>query len=146
MPSLWLWEESNDPARMSPFKPSSLLLFLQESSVAPLNLQVAELGLWLYTIMFWNPAQVMAMVRFNNRLPQWPSGEESACNAGDAGDVGSITGSGRSPGGGWQSTPGFLPGKSHRQRSLVGYGPWGCKKLDMTEGTKHAHRLNNISR
>ena len=27
----------------------------------------------------------------------------------------------------------FLPGKSHGQRSLVGYGPWGRKELDMTE-------------
>ena len=27
----------------------------------------------------------------------------------------------------WQSTPALLPGKSHGQRSLVGYSPWGCK-------------------
>ena len=33
-------------------------------------------------------------------LPQWLSGKESACNSGDAGDVGSIPRSGRSPGGG----------------------------------------------
>ena len=33
----------------------------------------------------------------------------------------------------WQPTPVFLPGKSHGQRSLVGYGLWGCKELDMTE-------------
>ena len=33
----------------------------------------------------------------------------------------------------WQSTPVFLPGKSHGQRSLAGYSPWGCKELDMTE-------------
>ena len=25
----------------------------------------------------------------------------------------------------WQPTPGFLPGESHGQRSLVGYSPWG---------------------
>jgi len=25
----------------------------------------------------------------------------------------------------WQPTPVFLPGKSHGQRSLVGYSPWG---------------------
>ena len=25
----------------------------------------------------------------------------------------------------WQPTPEFLPGESHRQRSLVGYSPWG---------------------
>ena len=33
-------------------------------------------------------------------LPQWLSGKESACNAEARGDVGSISGSGRSPGGG----------------------------------------------
>ena len=33
----------------------------------------------------------------------------------------------------WQPTPVFLPGKSHGRRSLVGYSPWGCKELDMTE-------------
>ena len=31
------------------------------------------------------------------------------------------------------TTPGFLPGESHGQRSLVGYSPWGCKELDTTE-------------
>ena len=29
-----------------------------------------------------------------------------------------------------QPTPGFLPGKSHGQRSLAGYDPWGHKELD----------------
>ena len=33
----------------------------------------------------------------------------------------------------WQPTPLFLPGESHRQRSLVGCRPFGCKELDMTE-------------
>ena len=32
-----------------------------------------------------------------------------------------------------QPTPVFLPGKSHGQRSLAGYGPWGCKELDTAE-------------
>ena len=33
-----------------------------------------------------------------------------------------------------QPTPVFLPGKSHGQRSLVGYSSWGLKELDTTEG------------
>ena len=33
----------------------------------------------------------------------------------------------------WQRTPVFLPRKSHEQRSLAGYSPWGCKELDMIE-------------
>ena len=39
------------------------------------------------------------------------------------------------------TTPVFLPGKSHGQRSLAGYGPQGCKESDMTEVTEHAHTL-----
>ena len=35
--------------------------------------------------------------------------------------------------GNWQPTPVFLPGKSHGQRSLAGYRPWGCKESDTTE-------------
>ena len=35
----------------------------------------------------------------------------------------------------WQSTPVFLPGEFHRDRSLVGYCPKGCTELDMTEET-----------
>ena len=33
----------------------------------------------------------------------------------------------------WQPTPVLLPGKSHGQRSLVGYNPWGHRELDRTE-------------
>ena len=33
----------------------------------------------------------------------------------------------------WQSTPALLPGKSHGQRSLIGYSPWGRKESDTTE-------------
>ena len=41
-------------------------------------------------------------------------GKESACNAGDTGDVGLIPGSGRSPGGGHTTLlQAFLPGESH---------------------------------
>ena len=60
-------------------------------------------------------------------------GKESACNAGDTEDAGSITLLGRCPGGGrWKPTPIFLPEKSHGQRNLVGYSPWGHKESDMT--------------
>ena len=38
----------------------------------------------------------------------------------------------------WQPTPVLLPGKSHGQRILVGYSPWGRKELDTTERL-HSH-------
>ena len=52
---------------------------------------------------------------------------------GDARDVGSIPGSGRSPGEEMATSPVFLPENVHGQRSLVGYSPWGRKELDVTE-------------
>ena len=39
------------------------------------------------------------MYRFGWGFPQWLSSKESACNAGDTRDLGSIPGLGRSPGG-----------------------------------------------
>ena len=33
----------------------------------------------------------------------------------------------------WQPTPVLLPRKSHGQRSLVGYSPWGHEESDTTE-------------
>ena len=38
----------------------------------------------------------------------------------------------------WQPTPVFLPGESHGQRGLAGYGPWGCTESDTTEVTYHS--------
>ena len=35
----------------------------------------------------------------------------------------------------WQPTPVFLPGESHRGRSLTGSSPRGHKELDVTEAT-----------
>ena len=62
--------------------------------------------------------------------------EESAC---DAGDLGLISGLGRSPGEGngnplqysWWENP-------HGQRSLEGYSPWGHKEPDMTDRLSRA--------
>ena len=44
----------------------------------------------------------------------------------NAGDTGSKPRSGRSPGE-INGNQVFLPGKSHRQRSLVGYSPWSLR-------------------
>ena len=35
----------------------------------------------------------------------------------------------------WQPTPAFLPGESHRERTLVGYSLWGHTESDTTEAT-----------
>ena len=61
--------------------------------------------------------------------------ENLPTKAGDVRDAGSIPESEdlwRRP---WQPTPVLLPGESHRQRSLAGYGPQGRTESDTTEGT-----------
>ena len=63
--------------------------------------------------------------------PGGSDSKESACNAGD---LGSIPGLGRFPGGGHGNILQlFLLGEFHGQKSLVGYSPWVHKESDMTE-------------
>ena len=68
-------------------------------------------------------------------------------NTGGAGDVGSIPGSGRSPGvGKWQPTLVFLPGEFRGQRNLVGYSPSDLKESDMAEQMSTLrHRMPYLS-
>ena len=57
--------------------------------------------------------------------------KESACNVGD---LRSIPGLGRSPGGGHGNTLQYsCLDNPNGQRSLAGYSPRGCKKSDKTE-------------
>ena len=72
----------------------------------------------------YKPRLKMGMLELTRKgFSDGSDGKESAYNAGD---LGSISGSGRSPGEG-QPTAVFMPGESHGQRSLEGYSPWGCK-------------------
>ena len=67
-------------------------------------------------------------------LPRWLSSKESACQCGRlrfSPWVGKIPWRRK-----WQPTPVFLSGKSHGQRSLVGYSPWGCKRVGHNLATK----------
>ena len=84
--------------------------------------------------------ETCTMWPFNFGPPQWLSGKEATCKAGHTGDVGSIPGSRRSPGEGHGNLLQYsCLGKSHGQRSLEGYGPYGCKELDTPEVTEHKH-------
>ena len=65
-------------------------------------------------------------------------GKEPACNAGD---MGSIAGSGRSPGGG-HGNPlqcSCLEHPMDRGAWRATVSPWGCKESDMSEVTEYKH-------
>ena len=83
--------------------------------------------------MIWESALTCTytLPRVKPGFPGGTSGKESPANVGELGWE--IPWSWK-----WQPTPVFLPGKSHGQRSLVGYSPWGHKGLDTTDCT-HTH-------
>ena len=63
-----------------------------------------------------------------------PGGSEAKGSAFKTGDLGSIPGSGRSPGGQHGNPLQYSCLENpHGQRSLVGYIPWGRKESDTTE-------------
>ena len=82
----------------------------------------------------------------------FPSGaalKNPAANLGDAGDVGSIPGSGISPGE-ENGNPLQYPclENPHGQRSLAGYSSWGHKESHMTECMRactHTHAIIKIT-
>ena len=64
----------------------------------------------------------------------FPGGSDGKESARNAEDLGSIPGSGRSPGGGHGNHSNYSCLENpHGQRSLVGYSPWGCEELNVTE-------------
>ena len=68
--------------------------------------------------------------------------KESTCNAGD---LGSIPGLGRSPGGGDDNPLHYSCLENpHGQRSLADYSSWGRKELDATEQLSIYKYLQNV--
>ena len=67
-------------------------------------------------------------------LLDFSGGSEGKKSSYSVRDLGSISALGRSPGGGHGNPlQNSCLENPHVQRSLVGYSPWGCKELDMTE-------------
>ena len=74
------------------------------------------------------------------QLPWSPSGKESACQCRRCGFdpwVGKIPWRRN-----WQPTLVFFPGKSHGQKSPVGYSPWGCKGFGQDLSTKQQQQTS----
>ena len=94
--------------------------------------QALDFGAWgpmLYRVSY---------LKKKKNFPGDSDSKESTCNAGD---LGSIPGLGRSPRGEHGNPLQYSCQENpHGQTSMVGYSPWGCKKLDMTEWLSTAHK------
>ena len=74
------------------------------------------------------------LVAQSSGFPGSSVGKEFACNMNSQGDLGSILGLGRSPGGGHGNLLQYSCLENpHEQRSLVGYGRWGHPEPDTTK-------------
>ena len=63
----------------------------------------------------------------------FPGGSDGKASAYNVGDLGSIHGSGRHPGGGNGNPLLYSCLENSMERSLVGYSPWGLKDSETTE-------------
>ena len=81
-------------------------------------LESCQENIFLILDNFWYQETTKSLLKqfLDTGFPQWLSGKESVCKAGDTGDEGLIPG--RRAG---QPTPVLWPGESHGQRNLVGY-------------------------
>ena len=71
----------------------------------------------------------MCLQQYTQGFPDGSAGKESACNAGDTGDAGSIPGSGRAPGEAMAITPVLLPGKFQWTEEPGGLQPNGLQRV-----------------
>ena len=145
---LWLWKGKERKAKRGHLKASlGLSLFSFISVPFPWALSLALIPQWRVCprpcLSFLLLLQIHTLychlhVSLYTGLPRAQLIKNLPVSAGDnVRDAGSIPGLGRSPGGGHGNPPGaglpwrrawqFMPGESHGQRSLVGYGSYGCR-------------------
>ena len=95
-----------------------------------------------YLCMALFPSWLVPFVWCRNCLLGFPGGSvsiESTCNAGD---LDSIPGLGRSPGGRHGNAPQYTCLENPQgERGLVGCSPWGHKESDMTEQQSTTHHI-----
>ena len=92
----------------------------------------------LYALIYSRNANKSQVVLVVKNLP---------ANAGDIRDMGLILGWGRSPGGGHGNPLQYSCLENpHRQRSLVGYGPWDHKESDVTQQLSTHSTLRYLSK
>ena len=93
----------------------------------------------LGTCMLLQMTFFLMTVIFQYELPWWYSGKESACQCVFDPWVNSFSPWERK----WQPTPVFLLGKSHGQKGLAGFSPWGHKRVGHNLVIKKQQKYSN---
>ena len=115
----------------------------------PFFCDVSSLSVWrgvLFGLIFKN--LIVIEYTYVKGLPWWLSGKESACNAGAAGDMGSIPGSGRSPGEGrgnpLQCSCLENPMEKGAWRATVHGVAKSCTRLKQPSTQAYIHKINHF--
>ena len=131
---LTLWPHGLQPARFlcpwnSPGKNTGVGCLFRGGEIWPIGMASIE-SFIVVPLKPSNVAQVLAVRYVGSVVKNLPA---------NSGDAGLIPVSGRFPWRRkWQPTPVFSPGKSHGQRSLAGYSPWGCRvRDDLSDNSVH---------
>ena len=121
----------------------SIRVFSNESSLNECAPGPEEFGQqWSWNYNLWGNTELLHIAHFNRNyifqlelgFPGGSSGKELTCQCKRRKRCGFHPWVGKIPWRkAWQSTLVLLPGRSHGQRSLVGYSPWGLKESNMTE-------------
>ena len=110
-------------------KAQGLIVVSIQNAVIVINI----LGIWYCPNIHCTKISFVWVIQITCGFPGGSVVKNPPANAGDTGDVDSIPGLGRSPGGGNGSPLQYSCREFHGQRSLAGYSPWGLKELDMTQ-------------
>ena len=133
------------------------LSIVEQSSRSPLGSNLVQIWvilsyyrvqLWVVGILAPETMTILALREFFGNMYEkvrcllWLSGKKSACQCRRHQFdpwVGTVPWRRK-----WQTASVFLPGKSHGQRSLVGYSSWGRKESDMTATKQQQEKVNSV--
>ena len=121
-----------------------------EERYAGMDLEVNLMSVCMYFFPNLSVSEGFRSLAENNDKARgvggFPGGSVVKNHPVNVGDTGSIPGSERFPWKRkWEPIPIFLPGKSHGQRNLAGYSPWGLKRVRQDLLSIQQRRVGGLS-
>ena len=138
MPVFWQTSRINTYGKVDVILAYVIIIYLHILPKLAGKLLEIDFSKWLVSVSVYRPSSLP------EGLPRWLSGKDSACQCrrsrrhGFDPWVGKISWSRK-----WQSTLVFLPGKSHGQKRLASYSPWGHRRVRHDLANKYQQGLGH---
>ena len=121
--------------------PNNVEWEVMQDDLKALNKHILEIHHLAFDLACWPKINIQGIHLRASQVAQW----YPPANAGEAGEPGSIPGLGDPLEKEMVTTPGFLPGKSHGQRSWEGYSPQCCQRVEHDLPTKQRYTIESGS-